>query len=82
MKPPECGATIRSRDILKRTLQEALMNKIRCLLSGGCRFRDEDTKVYIDKNNIFYMIKGCCKCGKKKIYAVPFEDLLDVLKGK
>lgn len=58
------------------------MNKIRCLLSGGCRFRDEDTKVYIDKNNIFYMIKVCCKCGKKKIYKVPFEDLLSVLKGK
>lgn len=67
---------------MKRTLQEAQMNKLRCFLSGGCRFRDEDTKVYIDKNNIFYMAKVCCKCGKKKIYTVPFEDLLDMLNGK
>lgn len=51
------------------------MNRVRCFLSGGCRFRDEDTKVYIDKNNIFYMIKVCCKCGKKKIYTVSFELL-------
>lgn len=58
------------------------MNKIRCLLSGGCRFRDEDTKVYIDENNMFFMIKECYKCGKKKIYKVPFKDLLDVLKEK
>ncbi len=51
------------------------MNKIKCFLSGGHRYRDSDTQAYCDdKTKECTITVTCYKCGKKESFAAPYKN--------
>ena len=50
-------------------------SRIKCILSGGHRYRDSDTQSYCDdkKKECTITVK-CYKCGKKSSFTAPYKN--------
>ena len=41
------------------------LKRIKCILTGGCKFRDAAISECDDKEKTCTITETCCKCGKK-----------------
>ncbi len=49
--------------------------RIKCILSGGHRYRDSDTQSYCDdKKKECTITEKCYKCGKKSSFTAPYKN--------
>ena len=61
------------------SLKEHSMNvkRIKCILTGGCKFKGGTTDCHIDENDIVTITETCCKCGKIYSFSVPYSAFGD-----
>lgn len=53
-----------------------LLKRIKCILTGGCRFKGIDES-HLDIEKDTYTVKPICyKCGKQYSYTVPYSKLI------
>lgn len=48
------------------------VKRIKCILTGGCRFKGGTTECYIDDNDMVTIKETCYKCGKEFSFTVPY----------
>ena len=51
------------------------IKRIKCFLTGGCKFKSGTTKCHIDENDTATITEICYKCGKKYSFSVPYKKL-------
>lgn len=52
-----------------------MIKRLKCILTGGCKFKSSDTNcVYDDKNKICTITETCYKCGKKHSFTAPSKN--------
>ena len=49
------------------------VKRIKCILTGGCKFKGGTTDCHIDENDIVTITETCCKCGKTYSFSVPYS---------
>lgn len=47
--------------------------RIKCILTGGCKFKAGTTNCHIDENNIVTITETCCRCGKQYSFSAPYS---------
>lgn len=51
------------------------IKRIKCILTGGCRFRDSAISECDDKEKTCTITETCCKCGKKYTAVFTYKQL-------
>lgn len=49
------------------------IKRIKCILTGGCKFKGGTSQCNIDENDIVTITETCCKCGKVYSFSVPYS---------
>lgn len=50
------------------------VKRIKCLLTGGCKFRDATTFKCDDKTKTVTVTETCCKCGKQYSFTATYKQ--------
>ena len=50
------------------------IKRIKCILTGGCKFKSGTTQCRIDKNDMVHITETCCKCGKQYSFFAPYKN--------
>lgn len=50
--------------------------RIKCILTGGCRYKPGTTQVHIDDNDIVTITETCMKCGRVRTFQTEFMRLV------
>lgn len=45
--------------------------RIKCIMTGGCRFKSGMTECHIDENNMVTITETCMNCGKQFSFTIP-----------
>lgn len=51
------------------------IKRIKCFLTGGCKFRDATIAKCDDKSKTVTIAETCCKCGKKYTAIFTYKQL-------
>lgn len=51
------------------------IKRIKCILTGGCRFRGSAISECDDKEKTCTITETCCKCGKKYTAVFTYKQL-------
>lgn len=51
------------------------LKRIKCILTGGCKFRDAAISEHNDKEKTCTITETCCKCGKKYTAVFTYKQL-------
>ena len=50
--------------------------RIKCILTGGCRFKPGTIQCHIDENDVVTITKTCMNCGKQYTFQTKFMNLV------
>ena len=49
------------------------IKRIRCILTGGCKFKGGTTQCHLNDNDVVTITETCCKCGKQYSFSAPYK---------